>query len=469
MKRNKGSSISRRTFLKGTGAACAAMGSLPFFSSFLNLGMISSASAANIGQEYKAMVCILLAGGNDSFNMLVPKGNAEYQEYKAARGDLALSQNDLLSLNIIEGDGREFGLHPGMGELSQLFNSGAASFITNVGTLVEPLANVQEVEAGAKLLPLGLFSHADQIEQWQTSLPDQRTGIGWGGRMNDLLEGLIGNNNISMNISLSGTNIFQTGNQTTEFSVSPEGTNSIIGYQGEDPYEQILTQSIDSMLNLNYKNIFEQAYANKLRTSLDTEMAFREAVMSVKSVSTEFSENEFSKSLKFIANTINARNSLGLKRQVFFVLFGGWDHHDDTLPLQGEMLPVVSKGLYEFHSALNEMGITKDVVTFTISDFGRTLTSNGKGSDHAWGSNQIVMGGGVKGGRIFGDYPVLALDNPLDVGRGVLIPTISTDEFFAELALWFGVTGSELSQILPNIGRFYDTGSGSAPLGFLNI
>lgn len=461
--------MNRRSFLKGCGVTCAAMGSLPFFSSFLNLGMISSASAANIGEDYKAMVCILLAGGNDSFNMLVPKGNAEYQEYSSARGDLALVQNELLSLNDLEGDGREFGLHPGMPELQQLFNSGAASFITNVGTLIEPVTNAQEFEAGSKLLPLGLFSHADQIEQWQTSLPDRRTGIGWAGKMNDLLQGLIGNNNISMNISLSGTNIFQTGNQTTEFSVGSEGTTSIIGYRGDGPFEQILTQSIDSMLNLEYRNIFEQAYANKLRNSLDAEREFSEAIFSTDSLNTPFSNTPFSNNLKFIANTINARSSLGLKRQVFFVLFGGWDHHDDTLPLQQQMLPVVSKGLNELYNALVEMDLVDSVVTFTTSDFARTLTSNGKGSDHGWGSNQVIMGGGVKGSRIFGNYPVLALNNPLDVGRGVLIPTTSTDEFFAELALWFGVEGSELTSILPNIGRFYNTSSTTAPIGFLNI
>ena len=468
MVKNNKKNISRRSFLKGCGA-CAAMGSLPFFSSFLNLGMINSASAANIGDEYRAMVCILLAGGNDSFNMLVPRGNSEYAEYAAARGDLALNQNDLLQLNEIDGDGREFGLHPGMTELQQLFNDGAASFITNVGTLIEPVSNVQEFESGTKLLPLGLFSHADQIEQWQTSLPDKRTGIGWGGRMNDLLQNLIGNNNISMNISLSGTNIFQTGTQTTEFSVGSGGPSSIIGYGGGGPFEQILTQSIDSMLNLEYRNIFENAYASKLRTSLDAERAFREAIMNVAPIAAPFSDNQFSNNLKFIANVINARESIGQKRQVFFILFGGWDHHDGTIQQQQQMLPVVSAGLSEFYNALVEMGLTNDVVTFTTSDFARTLTSNGEGSDHAWGSNQVVMGGPVNGSRLFGNYPVLQLDNPLDVGRGVLIPTTSTDQFFAELALWFGVSGSELSTILPNIGRFYDTASGIAPIGFLNI
>lgn len=287
--------------------------------------------------------------------------------------------------------------------------------------------------------------------------------------MNDLIENLIGNNSISMNISLSGTNIFQTGNQTTEFSVGSGGPSSIIGYRGGGGLEQILTQSIDSFLNLEYRNIFEQAYASKLRTSLDAVAAFTEALMTVTPLSTQFSENQFSNNLEFIANVINARASLGQRRQVFFVLFGGWDHHDDTLPLQQMMLPVVSRGISEFYNALSEMGVTNDVVTFTTSDFARTLTSNGKGSDHAWGSNQIVMGGGVNGSRIFGNYPILALDNQLDVGRGVLIPTTSTDQFFAELALWFGVEGSELSTILPNIGRFYDTSSGVTPIGFLNI
>ena len=467
-KENKKNFISRRDFIKGC-AACGAMGSIPLFSSLLNLGMINGASAASIGGDYKALVCILLAGGNDSFNMLVPRSDAEFGEYQNSRGDLALQQSELLPLNVQMGDGREFGLHPGMPELQQLFDSGAAAFISNVGTLIELVANVQEFESGSRLLPLGLFSHADQIEQWQTSLPDKRTGIGWGGRMADLLQQSIGNTNISMNISLSGTNIFQAGNTVSEFSVGSGGPEGIIGYRGSDPFEELLTQSIDSLLNQEYQNIFEQAYANKLKNTLEAEEIFRQSLENSTPLATTFSDSQLSRNFSFIANIMNARASLGQQRQIFFILFGGWDHHDDTLPLQQQMLPVVSRGLSEFYNALVEMNLTNQVTTFTISDFGRTLTSNGKGSDHAWGGNQIVMGGAVNGSRIYGTYPILALDNQLDVGRGRLIPTLSTDQFFAELALWFGVSGSELSSILPNIGRFYDTSSTTLPIGFINM
>ena len=467
-KNNNNNKFGRRKFLKGVGA-CAAMGSLPLFSSLLNMGMITGASAATIGDDYKALICILLAGGNDSFNMLVPTSDAEYAEYAASRGDLALEKSSLLPLNVQNGDGREFGLHPGMPELQSLFNNGYACFIANIGTLIEHVDNAIQFESGSKLLPLGLFSHADQIEQWQTSLPDKRTGIGWGGRMADLLEQAIGSNSVSMNISVSGSNIFQTGNNTTEFSVDSGGVTGIYGYKGGDPFNILRTQAIDSMLNMEYKNLFEQAYINKLNTTLESQAQFSLALETTTPLNSFFSDNQFSRNLSFIANIINARTSLAQKRQVFFVLFGGWDHHDDTINNQQQMLPIVSRGISEFYSSLQEMNITNDVVTFTISDFGRTLTSNGKGSDHAWGGNQIVMGGGINGSELHGNYPNLALDNPLDVGRGRLIPKISTDEFFAEIALWFGISGSELQSILPNIGRFYDTSSGSAPIGFLNI
>ncbi len=467
--KKKDNKLSRRNFIKGC-AACAAMGSIPLFSSLLNLGMINGASAASgIGEEYQALVCILLAGGNDSFNMLVPRGTEEYQQYASSRGDLALPRENLLPLNVMESNGREFGLHYGMSELQQLFDQGVAAFVSNIGTLVEPITNFQEYESGSKSLPLGLFSHADQIEQWQTSIPDKRAGIGVGGRIADLLQQSIGNTSISMNISVSGTNIFQTGNTVSEFSIGPDGPQNIIGYRGSDPFEVILTQSIDSLLNQEYKNIFEQGYANKLKSTLEAQEFFSQALENTPPLTTTFSDTQFSRDLSMVAEIINARDQLGQRRQIFFILFGGWDHHDNTLPLQEQMLPVVSKGLHEFYNALSEMGVTNQVTTFTISDFGRTLTSNGKGSDHGWGGNQIVMGGAVNGSRIFGTYPVLTLGSELDVGRGRFIPTLSTDEFFAELALWFGVGGSELSFILPNIKRFYDPSSGTPPIGFLNI
>ncbi|MEM7333448.1 MAG: DUF1501 domain-containing protein, partial [Chloroflexota bacterium] len=185
--------------------------------------------------------------------------------------------------------------------------------------------------------------------------------------------------------------------------------------------------------------------------------------------STPFDDNDFSNNLAMIARSISARQAMGFKRQTYFVLFGGWDHHDEVLDNQMAMLSVVSKGLKSFQDALIELGVYDNVTTFTASDFGRTLTSNGQGSDHAWGGNHMVMGGAVNGNKLYGEYPALYEDNPLDTGRGRLIPTTSCDEYFGEMALWFGVDPSELSTVFPNIGRFYDVnGSDRTPLGFLH-
>ena len=182
---------------------------------------------------------------------------------------------------------------------------------------------------------------------------------------------------------------------------------------------------------------------------------------------TEFSDNYSSKPLKQIARVIEAYNTLGQSRQTFFVQYGGWDHHFNVVGYQESMLPVVSKGLDEFKSALRELEEFENVVTFTISDFGRTLTSNGQGSDHGWGGHHMVMGGAVKGGGLYGSYPELSDSSPLDVGRGVYIPTTAVEQYFAELALWFGVSPSNLDEVLPAVRNFYSPSSVDAPIGFL--
>jgi uncharacterized protein (DUF1501 family) len=183
-------------------------------------------------------------------------------------------------------------------------------------------------------------------------------------------------------------------------------------------------------------------------------------------LATRFSDTSLSRKFRMIALTIAAREALCVRRQTFFVEFGGWDHHDEVILKQAAMLPVLSRALDEFHGALTELGVADLVTTFTASDFGRTLTSNGRGSDHAWGGNHLVLGGGVAGGDIYGRFPGLYLGNPLDTGRGRLIPTTSVDEYFAELALWFGVSTADLPLVLPNVGRFWTPGSASPPLGF---
>ncbi|MEM8858076.1 MAG: DUF1501 domain-containing protein [Chloroflexota bacterium] len=470
----------RRQFLGE--ASCAAVGSSSLFSTLLNLRMtntmaaeglpsIRSKSADNLANsdDYKALVCIFLAGGNDSFNMLVPRGNSEYDEYQTIRADLALPQGDLIPLNQLDGDGREYGVHPAMPEVAKLFNDGDLAFVANVGTLIEPVTKAT-IEDETARLPLGLYSHSDQIMHWQTSVPDKRTGFGWGGRTADLIQSLNDNDTISMNISLAGTNLFQTGKTLTEYSIVPWQENGAIQIYGHDddwtPMHALRNAAIESMLDLEYQNLFDQTFTNTTKSAMEGSALFASAIQNVEPFTTEFPDNDISNQLKMVARTIAANKELGFRRQTFFVLLGGWDHHDEVLNNQMEMLSLVSKAMSDFQSAMQEIGLEDNVTTFTASDFGRTLTSNGQGSDHAWGGNHMVMGGAVRGQRIYGEYPQLYEDNPLDTGRGRLIPTTSCDEYFAELAMWFGVDKSELSTVFPNIGRFYDTNSSSKPIGF---
>ncbi|MCP4429021.1 MAG: DUF1501 domain-containing protein [Chloroflexi bacterium] len=471
--------LNRRQFLGQ--ASCAAVGSTSLFSTLLNLRLTGAAAAEALqpshsakllaaNDDYKALVCILLAGGNDSFNMLVPRDNANYNEYAAIRADLALSQGVLLPINPTNGDGREYGVHPAMPEVAQLFEDGRLIFAANVGALVEPTTKA-DIESGLATLPLGLYSHSDQIMHWQTSVPDKRARFGWGGRTADLLQALNSNNTFSMNISLAGSNLFQTGTSVAEYSIVSWGNGAIQVHGHDDIWwsRHILQNAaIESMLDLTYQNLFEQTFVDTTRSAMDGSELFAGAIENVPPFAAQFSDNQLSNNLAMVAKTIAARQTLGFRRQTFFVMFGGWDHHDEVLDSQMAMLSVVSKALKEFDDALTELGVQNQVTTFTASDFGRTLTSNGQGSDHAWGGNHMVMGG-VNGRKIYGEYPALYEDNPLDTGRGRLIPTISCDEYFAELALWFGAAPSELATVFPNIGRFYDPISGPhMPIGFLN-
>jgi len=407
--------------------------------------------------------------------MLVPRGAGEYAEYAATRADLALAQSSLLPINPVTNTGKEFGIHPSMGGVQQLFEDGNLAFIANAGTLTQPIPNATAYHSNSNLRPLGLYSHADQIQQWQTSIPQSREAIGWGGRMADLLKTLNSNQGISMNISLSGRNVFQSGNTVLEYSISNQGD----GVQGIEPplpswssnsgyFNRIQENAIKDLSTEVYANIFKQTFGELTNHSLESFEAFKNAIAAVQ-LNTPFSPHYLSQNLKMVTRVIGARDALGMSRQTFFMTFGGWDHHDEVLNNQLYMLGVVSNAISEFFSGLQEIGMENNVTLFTVSDFARTLTSNGNGSDHAWGGNAIVAGGAVNGKDIYGSFPDLYLqDNPLVVSnRGNLIPTTSTDEFFAEMALWFGVSPNDLHLILPNIGNFYDVNSGVNPLGFL--
>lgn len=459
--------LSRRQFIGQ--ASCAAIGSTALFSTLLNLRMANTAAAQTAPlNDYKALVCLFFAGGCDSYNMLVPYGDAEYNEYAAIRGDLALSKagGQILPLTLGQSIGKELGVHHQMPEIQALFNSGNAAWLANVGTLVQPTTK-EQYQAESVILPLGLYSHSDQIRQWQTSVPQDTSAIGWGGRTADLLHSLNNNDNISMNISIAGNNVWQAGNQVFEYSITPNGSVGRTNYDEGWGANPAMSAAIDSQLAADYKNLFESTFANTGKDAIDAHLEFSTATAAVPDFQTTFPEgNYLADQLRMVARSIGAHTALNMNRQTFFVQFGGWDHHDEVLANMDNMVPMVSQAIDAFHSALGEINEQNNVTLFTASDFGRTLTSNGEGSDHAWGGNHLVVGGAVNGGNVYGTYPDLYEGNLLDTGRGRLIPSTSVDAYFGELALWFGVSPQDLPTVLPNVSNFY-TPSATGPLGFM--
>jgi uncharacterized protein (DUF1501 family) len=417
--------------------------------------------------DYKALVCILLAGGADSHNMLIPRGFNEYDEYLTTRSNLAIPQSQIIPLTHEPVGGKLFGVHPDMPQTASLFNSGKLAWVSNVGTLVEPITKAQ-YEANSVQTPLGLFSHSDQIKHWQTGRPAERSSHGWGGRMADLIQSQNANNSMSMNMSLSGNNYFQKGEVSNEFSIPSSGDLGLKGRNTENNYLILREQGINSILEQDYSDIYKKAYIDTFKKSIEGNLELEEALATVEEFSTTFSASSLSEELKMIAKVISARETLGFSRQTFFVNFGGWDSHDEILESQQEKLPILDAALSEFMAVLEEMGVSNNVTTFTISDFGRTLTSNGNGSDHAWGGNTMVMGGAVNGGQIYGDSPSLALGSELMLPRGVLIPTTSSSEYCAELAAWFGVSQGDIFDIFPDLENFYTTTGGGYPVGFMD-
>lgn len=456
--------FSRRRFLThscGLGVAAATASTTA-----LTLGLTRSVSAST-GDGYKALVCILLAGGNDSYNMLLPHDQDQYDEYSKIRSDLALDYDSLLPLSNQSEEGRSYALHPGLEEVRQIYESGDLALVANIGTLLEPV-DADAIRAGARV-PIGLFSHSDQISQWQSAISYNRTSsFGWGGRMADLIDPDPANG-LSMNISLSGTNLFQTGSHVSPYTIyyQGDGANTVWSFPQFWSNGINVHSVVRDLLGVDHDNMLRREYSRRLKGAMDNRDTFVNAIRSAPEFETEFSENYFSGMLKQIARVIGARNTLGQSRQTFFVQYGGWDHHDGVVDYQAWMLPILSKGLDEFKSALQELGDFDKVTTFTISDFARTLTSNGKGSDHGWGGHHMVMGGAVKGSELYGTYPELSETSPLDVGRGVYIPTMAVEPYFAELALWFGVERSNLDEVLPAIRKFYSPSSVEAPVGFL--
>ena len=417
---------------------------------------------------YKALVCVFMDGGNDSANMIVPAGISEHASYSAVRGNLALQRDELLPINPANNGGRSWGLHPELTNMQNLFESNKAAVVTNVGSLAYPITKPEYINQSVPIPPQ-LFSHLDQQVQWQTSIADQASISGWGGRIADLLHATEnGNNALSMNISLAGNNAFQVGENISQYQMGNQGSLSLNDTQYADGARRF--NVVSQLLQANHTNLFQQGYSDIFNRSIQLDEVISFALEKAFDFTTVFPQqlghNTLSEQLEMVARIISVQSQLNMNRQVFYCKVGGFDNHDNHRIDHAAGMRNVDGAIGAFQSAIEELGIENDVTLFTASDFGRTWRSNGQGSDHGWGASHFVVGGDVNGGDFYGEMPIIEVDSDNSISEhGRVIPTIAIDEYAATLAQWFGVgSGNQLVDILPNIGRFNST-----DLGFLNI
>jgi uncharacterized protein (DUF1501 family) len=436
----------RRQFLRG----CAAVGATSLFHTLFDLGSIAAAAGAG---DYRALVCLFLYGGNDSNNVLVPASGSAYAAYAAGRGSLALPQAALLPIAPLTTDGRSWALHPSLPGLAQRFGQRKMAILGNVGPLLAPLTRDQFLN-GSVAAPPQLFSHSDQQVHWQTSIPDQPPRTGWGGRTADLVRSLNGNAQVSMSMSVAGTNTFQVGDFVTQYQLSPDGSIGLDVYDPAPDTADPVSLAIRKLLTLASGNLLVGAARDVTKRALDNNQLLQAALDAAPPLATLFPATDLGAQLQMIARLISVRGALGLSRQVFFCAADGYDTHGDQIVTQGALLTDLNDALLAFYDATVELGVASGVTTFTASDFSRTYPSNGGGSDHGWGGHQIILGGAVRGGDLYGRVPTLAEDGPDDSGQGRWIPTTSVDEYSATLAKWFGVGAADLATVFPNLGRF---------------
>lgn len=436
----------RREFLRITGATGAAL-SLHGGSVF---GQLVGAEAPFA--DYRALVCIFLFGGNDSFNMLVPRSQAEYSAYAKARQNLALPRDDLLPIAPLNAGPGEYGLHPSMPELASLFESGSAAFVVNVGPLIEPTTKEAYRNMAVELPPM-LFSHQDQQAQWQKLNDANAITTGWAGRIADLLRENVGNQRLTINVSLNGNNLFQASNAIPAYSMGETGPARFTGL-GDSPFGKKRRRAFERVVEADYDSIYLRSYASVQRRALETADLVSDALEAAPQLSVPFPDTGLGQQLRTITQLIATRDRLETTRQIFFAALGGFDTHDDQLTRHPPLLAEISSAIAAFHQATVELGVADSVTLFTQSDFGRTLTSNGNGTDHGWGSVQIVAGGAVAGRQLYGTYPLQELGGPEDLGRGRMIPSISADQYAATLARWFGIPDADLEIVAPHLSNF---------------
>jgi uncharacterized protein (DUF1501 family) len=443
--------MQRRSFIRY--ASLAAAGNLAGMRPFGALNAL-----ANTTTDYKALVCIFLFGGNDANNMFVPFDTKGYANYASLRANLALAQNTLLPLTPLP----NFALHPSLPDIQTLFNGGTAAIVANVGTLTQPTTRAL-YQAGSSV-PNNLFSHPDQQEEWQNAAASGATATGWAGRVSDVLAGTYNAGaSIPMITSVDGDTLFCNGMSTTPVSVSPGNLGGASCSEGSECTAR--QTAAQSLITFNSGVSLITADDKITSNAYNYSAVLTAATASVTPLKTVFpANNGLAAQLQQVAQIIQVRAALGVQRQIFFCGIGNFDTHSDQLTLQASLLSGISPAMAAFYAATQEMGVQNSVTSFTMSDFARTFQPNSNtGSDHAWGSHHIVMGGAVKGGQMYGTFPTLALNGPDDADtNGRWVPSTGSVQYAATLASWFGVPANQMATVFPNIGSF-----ASANLGFV--
>jgi uncharacterized protein (DUF1501 family) len=444
--------MNRRSLIRN--ASLLAAGNVLGFRPF---GMLNS--LAQTGSSYKALVCVFLFGGNDANNTVIPFDTSGYANYASLRGPLALAQNALLPLTPTP----NFALNPNIPELQALYNSGNAAIVSNVGTLIQPTTRTTYL-GGKVTTPSNLFSHPDQQLEWQNAAQSTVTQTGWAGRIADAINITYNvNAQIPMIASVAGDTLFCNGSNTSPASVTPGNLGNASCSEGTECAGQLATAQ--QLVSLSTGLSLVQADNAMTSNAYSYAASLTAATQSVAALKTVFpANNGLASQLKQVAQLIQVRAALGVQRQIFFAGIGNFDTHSDQITLQSGLLASISAAMGAFYNATVELGVQSEVTTFTMSDFSRTFQPNSNtGSDHAWGSHHIVMGGAVNGGKMYGTFPTLALGGPDDSGsNGRWVPTISSSQYAATLAEWFGVPTSQLSTVFPYIGNF-----GTTSLGFV--
>ncbi len=470
---------SRRHFLRS--ASMASMAGFAVSPFLLELNSLAAMAQSTGTSGYRALVCVFLQGGNDGHGTVIatdPSSFAAFTQARSGAPGLAYPQSELLPIVLkTPQSGRTFALNPSLTGVQNLFNAGRAAIVANTGTLIAPATKTQ-VNANSVPLPASLFSHFDQTAAWQAIASNGGSSehVGWGGAVADVIESMGTNTNSMFTcISTEGIALFLSGQTSFQLNVTSAGPIPIYGLANPPFGLPASANPLSAILTADESNLFAKEYGVVVNRSTQAQAQLATAMLPagvggipnppqyLDPMTNKLTDNPLATSLQTVARIIGGSSSLGVSRQIFYVQLGSFDTHNNQAIQHAQLLTQLGQALEYFDGLMVANGMGNQVTTFTASDFGRTLTSNSNGTDHGWGSHHFVVGGAVQGQDMYGEYPIVGVNQANDLGAGRLIPTTSVDQYAGTLARWFGLSDWQVRQVFPNFGNF-----GSSPyLGFL--